>query len=255
MHQPDTHTHAHIHTHQRQWAVKRCPYPPQKASTNQIRPDQNMPFKVRDGVKGGIQGSTADTLTLGAISMTRERERRVEGGEAGWNKNGGNAKVPSSLGLEMRVGVFWGPTQHQARVLPTSSASALRLFTQDTGTPLMPLYTSAAWTLGPGLPLRKPRPHLCVFFILVLIITCISNLILWVTGFQKVNVIKCTMCVGSFTCWSLLIELTWTDSYTRGHIYLHKAIPAGIWSQIQRILLNYCTFLFQLLWLFYQSSQ
>lgn len=106
MHQPDTHTHAHIHTHQRQWAVKRCPYPPQKASTNQIRPDQNMPFKVRDGVKGGIQGSTADTLTLGAISMTRERERRVEGGEAGWNKNGGNAKVPSSLGLEMRAGVF-----------------------------------------------------------------------------------------------------------------------------------------------------
>lgn len=106
MHHPDTHTHAHIHTHQRQWAVKRCPYPPQKASTNQIRPDQNMPFKVRDGVKGGIQGSTADALTLGAISMTREKERRVEGGEAGWNKNGGNAKVPSPRGLETRVGVL-----------------------------------------------------------------------------------------------------------------------------------------------------
>lgn len=47
-----------------------------------------MPFKVRDGVKagGGIQGSTADALTLGAISMTRERERRVESREVGWNK-------------------------------------------------------------------------------------------------------------------------------------------------------------------------
>lgn len=179
MHHPDTHTHAHIHTHQRQWAVKHCPYPPQKASTNQIRPDQNMPFKVRDGVKGGIQESTAEALTLGAISMTREGERRVESGEAGWNKNGSNAKVTSPLRLEMRVGVLWGPTQHWALVLLTSSHSKLGLFTQDTVTPPMPLCTSPAWTVGPGLPLRKPRPHRCVFFILVLIITCKSYLILW----------------------------------------------------------------------------
>lgn len=214
MHHPDTHTHAHIHTHQRQWAVKRCPYPPQKASTNQIRPDQNMPFKVRDGVKGGILGSTADALTLGAISMTRERERRVEGGETGWNKNGNNAKVPSPLGLEMGVGVLWGPTQHQAPVLPTSSHSTLSLFTQDTLTPPMLLYTSLALTLGPVLPLRKPRPHRCVFFILVLIITCMSYLILWVIGFQKVSHIKST--TGSFTCCSLLKEdeLNRKDSHT-----------------------------------------
>lgn len=74
-----SHTHIHLHTHQKHWAVKRCPYPPQTASTNQIRPDQNMPFKAgtmveRRGARG-VQRRTANALTLGAISMTRESER------------------------------------------------------------------------------------------------------------------------------------------------------------------------------------
>lgn len=138
MHHPDTHTHAHIHTHQKQWAVKRCPYPPQKASTNQIRPDQNMPFKVRAGVEvgGGAFGEAQPTHWPWEQLAWPEKERGdVKGGQGGIKK-WGNANVPPPLGLEIRV--LWGPTQHQAPVLPTSSFT-LGLFTQDTVTPPPPL--------------------------------------------------------------------------------------------------------------------
>lgn len=87
MHHPDTHTHAHIHTHQKQWAVKRCPYPPQTASTNQIRPDQNMPFKVRAGAGGGVRGAQPTLWPWEQLAWPeRERDRNRD-----WERECGGA--------------------------------------------------------------------------------------------------------------------------------------------------------------------
>lgn len=223
MHHPDTHTHAHIHTHQKQWAVKRCPYPPQKASTNQIRPDQNMPFKVRAGVGGGSWGSRADTLTLGAISMTRKRgELRVGGGQGGIKKE---CKSTTSTGSG-------NPGPLRAYSAPDPCLTTLLLHIQ----PLHPRYcnspttshTSLAWTVGPGLPLRKPRPHLWVVFI----IPCMSYLILWVIGCRTISNVKYTTCIGYFTFCSLLIEdqLKRKKSYmcTQAHFSTYIDAPPGI---------------------------
>lgn len=144
MHHPDTDTHAHMHTHQNQWAVKCCPYPPQTASTNQIRPDQNMPFKARAWGLGkgagvvGVQGSAADVLTLGAISMTRKSERRrlwkrerKKGGVGGcaeygkrWCKSNPLFTRPANRG--------WSPlrthTRHWSHKPPFTSSMVSTLF-------------------------------------------------------------------------------------------------------------------------------
>lgn len=146
MHHPDTHTHAHIHTHQKQWAVKRCPYPPQTASTNQIRSDQNMPFKARAGVGvcwGGVQGSTADALTLGAISMTRKGERqRQRLGEKEWR--GGLSRIKKEVmqkhpHLSRSANRGWSPLRAHSAQGPGLTNLLLLFRSLFTRAPLTPL--------------------------------------------------------------------------------------------------------------------
>lgn len=141
MHHPDTHTHAHIHTHQKQWAVKRCPYPPQTASTNQIRPDQNMPFKAVAGM-GGVQGSTADALTLGAISMTREGERQRQTlGEREWR--GGLSRIKKEVmqthpHLTRSANRGWSPLRAHSAQGPGLTSLLLLFHSLFTRAPLTP---------------------------------------------------------------------------------------------------------------------
>lgn len=130
MHHTDTHTHAQSHAHQKQWAVKCCHYPPQTASTNQIRPDQNMPFKGRAGA-GAFRGGQLTLWPWEQLAWPgRERDRDWEKerewvGGRGWgvseqNKEQDNAEAPpTSLHLQIRDGALWGRI-HKARFLPTS---------------------------------------------------------------------------------------------------------------------------------------
>lgn len=116
------------------------------------------------------------------------------GGGAGWNKKGGNAKVPPPLGLE--IPVLWGPTQHQTPVLLLLHTLHPRYCNSPTAS-----HTSLAWTVGPGLPLRKPRPHLWVVFI----IPCMSYLMLWVIRCRTSSNVKYNT-LDLFTFCSILIE-------------------------------------------------
>lgn len=194
MHHPDTHTHAHIHTHQKQWAVKRCPYPPQKASTNQIRPDQNMPFKVRAGVRGGAVGGAEPTHWPWEQLAWPEREES-------WGWGGGQGGIKKECKSTTSTG-SGNPGPLRAYSAPDPCLTTLLLHIQ----PLHPRYcnspttshTSLAWTVGPGLPLRKPRPHLWVVFI----IPCMSYLILWVIGCRTISNVKYTTCIGYFVHYS-----------------------------------------------------
>lgn len=211
MHHPDTHTHAHIQTHQKQWAVKRCPYPPQKASTNQIRPDQNMPFKVRAGVReGAFRGAQPMRWPWEQLAWP---EKKGEGlGGSGIIKEG-----TQKYNHYQSRNTSWTPLRAYSAPGPCLTNRLLHtrhLHPRYCNSPTAS-YSSPAPTLGPGLPLRKPGPYPRVYFKLVLIIACMSYLILWVRGLQKVSDVKYTTCVGSFTFSSLLIEdQFYKDFYT-----------------------------------------
>lgn len=149
--------------------------------------------------------------------MTRKRGELRVGGQGGIKKE---CKSTTST----RSG---NPGPLRAYSAPDPCLTTLLLHTQ----PLHPRYcnsptashTSLAWTMGPGLPLRKPRPHLWVVFIIL----CMSYLILWVIGCRTISNVKYTACVGSFTFCSLLIE----DQLKRKKI-LH--VRAGTFLYIYR---------------------
>lgn len=156
----------------------------------------------------------------------------------GWGGQGGIKKECKST-TSTRSG---NPSPLRAYSAPDPCLTTLLLHTQ----PLHPRccnsptasHTSLAWTVGPRLPLRKPRPHLWVVFI----IPCMSYLILWVIGCRTISNVKYTTCVGSFTFCSLLIEdqlKRKNPTCARRHISLPIYMPLQEFaSKIQPIPLN-----------------
>lgn len=141
----------------------------------------------------------------------------------------------TSLNLEVGDGALWGPTQHTVLFLPTSSSSSQPLHLSSSNS-LATYQSYPVQPLGPGLPLRKPRPHLCIFYKLALIRSCTSCLFLHISGSHK-----------DIFIYFLVIKKKSVSSmiYIYIHIYIwHFKVkdPLFLWMQHHLLPLANCLF-------------